>query len=116
MVELKHGAGLVVAGEIKDTFKSVDEAILSGARMCASVIEATQGTDIPAVQTQKLLRSITDGLSRVVDGRSEMVDALRQMIAIKDHSSLAPISYGCPIGWEELMTNKSKPVSHHEEA
>lgn len=100
MIDLKPGAGLVVAGDVQNAFASVDDAILNGARMCVSVIEATQGANVPAVQTQKLLRSITNGLSQVVSGREEIVEALKQMIAIKDHSNLAPVSYGCPIGWE----------------
>ncbi len=99
MIELKPGAGLVVAGEIRNAFNAVDDALLNSARMCVSVIEATQGTNIPALQTQQLLRSITASMTAVVDGRDEIVTALKQMLAIKGQSNLAPVNYGCPDGW-----------------
>lgn len=103
MIELKQGAGLVVAGDIRNAFNAVDDALLNSARMCVSVIEATQGTNIPAPQTQQLLRSITTGMVAVVDGRDEIVTALKQMIAIKGQSNLAPVDYGCPDGWKTAV-------------
>lgn len=99
MIDLKHGAGLVVAGDVRTAFNAVDDAILSSARMCVSVLEATQNTNIPAQQTQHLLRSITASMTAVVAGRDEIVTALKQMLTIKGHSNLAPVNYGCPDGW-----------------
>lgn len=104
MIELKPGAGLVVAGDVRNTFAAFDDALLNGARMCMSVIEATQGTNVPVGQSQLLLRAITNGLNSVVEGRAEIVGALKQMIAIKDQSNLAAVSYGCPDGWDALTT------------
>ena len=112
MIELKNGAGIVVAGDVQNAFSAVDDALLNTARMCASVIEATQGANIPAQQTQRLLRSITASMTAVVDGRDEIVTALKQMIAIKDHSNLAPVSYGCPVGWEPTAKLDDVGTSH----
>ncbi len=106
MIELKHGAGLVVAGEVRNAFNAVDDALLNSARMCVSVLEATQGANIPAQQTQLLLKSITASMTAVVNGRDEIVSALRQMNAIKGQSNLAPVDYGCPDGW---VTGKANP-------
>jgi len=116
MIELKEGAGLVVAGEIRNAFSAVDDALLNSARMCVSVIEATQGANIPAQQTQVLLQSITASMTAVVDGRDNIVSALKQMLAIKEHSNLAPVSYGCPDGWstgklENEVPSALEPVS-----
>jgi hypothetical protein len=108
MIELKQGAGLVVAGEIRNAFSAVDDALLNSARMCVSVIEATQGANIPAQQTQQLLKSITASMSAVVEGRDEIVTALKQMLAIKSQSNLAPVNYGCPDGW---VTGSSTPAT-----
>lgn len=99
MINLKAGTGLVVAGDIRSTFAAVDDALLTSARMCVSVIEATQGANIPAQKTQHLLRSITSGMTAVVNGRDDIVTALRCMIDIKGQSNLAPVDYGCPDGW-----------------
>jgi hypothetical protein len=115
MINLTEGAGAVVAGEVRDAFAAVDQALLSSARMCASVIEATKGAGIPAGQSQRLLRSITSGMNRVVDGREEIVEALRQMNVIKDRSNLAPVSYGCPTGWEELAVLPSSASARSSE-
>lgn len=107
MIELKPGAGLVVTGDVRNAFASVDDALLNNARMYVSVLEAAQGANIPVQQTQKLLASLTRGMALVVDGRAEIVGALKEMIAIKDRSNLAPVSYGCPVGWEELKAAAS---------
>lgn len=100
MIQLKEGAGLVVAGDVQSAVSAVDDALLTGARMCASVIEATHGANIPVQQTQHLLRAISNGLSLVVDGRGEFVTAIKQLNSIKRQSNLAPVSYGCPDGWQ----------------
>jgi hypothetical protein len=110
MIELKPGAGLVVAGEIRNAFSAVDDALLNSARMCVSVIEATQGANIPAQQTQQLLRSITASMAAVVDGRDEIVTALKQMLAIKGQSNLAPVNYGCPDGWVTGKATQDEPA------
>jgi len=108
MIELKKGAGLVVAGDVRNAFSAVDDALLNSARMCVSVIEATHGTNIPAQQTQLLFRSLTASMTAVVDGRNEIVTALKQMIAIKGQSNLAPVDYGCPDGWGTAMAPDSE--------
>jgi hypothetical protein len=87
--------------------QSVDDALLSGARMCVSVLEAAHGSKVPAAQSQKVLRSITAGLNAVVEGRGEIVSAVRQLSAIKSRSNFAPEAYGCPEGWEDLKTTSA---------
>lgn len=102
MIELSRGAGQVVAADVRTTVAAFDGALLSGARMCVSVLEATQGANVPIAQTQRLLKSISSGMQSVVDGREEIVRAVRSMTAIQGRSNLAEESYGCPDGWEQL--------------
>ncbi len=79
--------------------------------MCVSVLEASQGTNIPAQQTQHLLRSITSGMSAVVDGRDQILTALKHLLVIKDQSNLAPVNFGCPDGWETAkLDEKNVPT------
>lgn len=99
MIHLKEGAGLVVAGDVQSTVAAVDDALLNSARMCASVLEATQGAKIPVQHTQELLRAISESISSVLDGRDQLVTAIRKMNTIKDRSNLAVVNYGCPDGW-----------------
>lgn len=116
MIELKTGAGLVVAGDVRNAFAAVDDALLNQARMYVSILEATKNANIPAGQTQRLLKSLTGSISQVVDGRAQAVDALKQMIDIKEHSNLAPVSYGCPIGWDDLKACAPAHITSHENA
>lgn len=104
MIQLRQGAGAVVAADVRDAVAAVDDALLNGARMYVSVLEAIQGSNIPIVQTQKLFRSISSGLDQVVSGRAEIVSAVRQMNSIKARSNFAPENYGCPTGWDDLVT------------
>lgn len=102
MLEFHPGAGAIVAADSQNTIAAVDDALLSGVRMYASVIEATQGSNLPTTQSQKLLVSLTGGIQSVVQGRGEIVSAICRMAEIKAHSNFAPENFGCPAGWEEL--------------
>jgi hypothetical protein len=98
MLKFREGAGPVVAADTKNAVAAVDDALLNSARLLASVIEATQGSNLPVGESQKLLVSMTSGLQSVLHGRSNMVDAIRQMTDIKDRSNFAPLDFGCPGG------------------
>jgi hypothetical protein len=104
MIRFKEGGGIVVAGDVKNAVAAVDDALINGARLCASFIEATQGSNLPVSQSQKVIRSLTSGLTAVADGREEMVAAVRHMTAIKAQSNFAPEDYGCPTPWDDLFS------------
>lgn len=101
MLKFREGAGPVVAADTKNAVAAVDDALLNSARLIASVIEATQGSNLPVGESQKLLSSMTSGLQAVLAGRGDMVTAIRQMTMIKGRSNFAPMDYGCPGGWDE---------------
>lgn len=98
MLNFRPGAGAVVAADTRNAVAAVDDALLNSARLIASVIEATQGSNLPVGESQKLLVSITSGLQSVLDGRGDMVAAIRQMIDLKGRSNFAPMDFGCPGG------------------
>lgn len=104
MLNFRPGAGAVVASDTKNAVAAYDDALLNSVRMYASVIEATQASNLPAAQSQKLLASMTEGLQSVVRGRSELVATIRQLVAIKGQSNFAPEDFGCPVGWEEIAS------------
>lgn len=111
MLNFRPGAGAIVAADSKNMVASVDDALLSGVRMCASILEATQGSNLPAAQSQKLYTSMTAGLSSVVAGRGEIVATIRHLTAIKGQSNFAPEDFGCPEGWEVLKAPADAPVA-----
>ena len=51
MIELSQGAGEVVAGDVRNAFAAVDDALLNSARMYVSIVEATKGSNIPVSQS-----------------------------------------------------------------
>lgn len=99
MLNFRPGAGPVVATDTKNAVAAVDDALLNSARLIASVIEATQGSNLPVSESQKLLVSMSSGLQAVLNGRGDMVAAIRQMTDIKGRSNFAPLDFGCPEGW-----------------
>jgi hypothetical protein len=100
MLNFRPGAGPVVAADTKNAVAAVDDALLNSARLIASIIEATQGSNLPVSESQKLLAAMTSGLQSVLDGRGNMVAAIRQMTSIKGRSNFAPLDHGCPGGWD----------------
>jgi hypothetical protein len=113
MLNFRPGAGPVVAADTKNAVAAVDDALLNSARLIASVIEATQGSNLPVVDSQKLLVSMTTGLQSVLDGRGNMVDAIRHMTDIKGRSNFAPVDFGCPGG---TPSAKSPDIAPRTEA
>lgn len=102
MLKFRPGAGAIVAADSKNAVEAVDDALLNSVRMCASIIEATQGSNLPPDRSQRLLTTMTAGLQSVVAGRGEIVSTLRHLAVIKGHSNFAPENFGCPLGWDEL--------------
>ena len=111
MLTFRPGAGPVVAADTKNAVAAVDDALLNSARLIASIIEATQGSNLPVSESQKLYASMTSGLQSVLDGRSNMVDAIRQMTDIKGRSNFAPMDFGCPGGPPSATAAEATPLA-----
>jgi hypothetical protein len=112
MLKFRPGAGTVVAADTQNAVAAVDDALLNSARLIASIIEATQGSNLPVGESQKLLVSMTSGLQSVLDGRGNMVAAIRQMTVIKGRSNFAPLDVGCPTGWEEMASADVRAIAN----
>ena len=69
--------------------------ILDAARLTTSVMETKQGAAVSPGQSQKVLDSLTAGMSKIVDGRRDMVSAHRSLVVIKGESNLDVEDYGC---------------------
>jgi hypothetical protein len=111
MLVFRPGAGPVVVADTRNAVAAVDDALLNSARLIASVIEATQGSNLPVGQSQKLLVSMASGLQNVIDGRGDMVAAIRQMTVIKGRSNFAPVDQGCPEDWAGPSAAVLTPVA-----
>lgn len=96
MHEIKHSSGAVVAAETQASVAAIDTAVLTQARLCVSVIEAANDTNAPVVTVQKLLQSMTAGMSGLVASRMDMVNTVRELTLIQRRSTLDASDFGCP--------------------
>jgi hypothetical protein len=96
MHEIQDNIGSLIAAETKGALHAIDSAILSELRLCTSLVEAMESTNLPIGRTQKLLQSMSNGLSHFVAGRGEMAHTVRTLSTIKSDSNLRETSYSCP--------------------
>lgn len=96
MHEIKHTSGAVVAAETQASVTAIDIAVLTQARLCASVIEAASESKVPVATAQKLLESMTAGMSGLVASRLDIVKTVRELTLIQRRSTLNASDFGCP--------------------
>jgi predicted transcriptional regulator len=98
MQNVEKNIGALVAAESKDAISALDQAIVSKLKLCMTVVEGAAASNIPVASTQKLLQSMSTGLSNIVAGRADMAQTIRVLSSIQKHSNLKTVSYGCPLG------------------
>lgn len=96
MHEIQDNIGTLIAAETKGVLHAIDTAILTELRLCASLVEAFEHTNLPIGPSQKLLQTLSSGLSHIVAGRGEMAQTVRTLTAIKSGSNLQETNYNCP--------------------
>jgi hypothetical protein len=110
MLKFRTGAGAVIAADTQNAVASVDDALLNGVRLYASVLETVKGSNLPAGQSQQLYSTITASLDQILSGRNNLVSTVRQLTRIKGRSNFAPEDYGCPAGWAPLGANLTEDI------
>ncbi len=98
MFNIKQTTGSVIAADTQSSVCALNAAVLSQARLCASVIETAEESDLPVGATQELLDSIAATMQGLVSSRSDLVSAVRQINLIQAKSNLKETSFGCPAG------------------
>lgn len=109
MTYLTEGAGRVIAGDITAVFRATDDALLTSARVAASVLEGTAESGLHPRTKQKLLESLNQGFGKMLAGRREMVQAHGQMIVIQRLSNLDIVDFGCWGAPETIFTIAEAP-------
>jgi len=99
MFKLTEAAVQVVAADSRAAVAEFDETYVASLRLAANAVEGLRGADITAGQTQKLVRTLTESLDKLVQGRGSLVSALGQLQVIHKHSNQAEVDAGCPGGW-----------------
>lgn len=96
MHEIKETAGVVVAAETQAMVAAIDSAMITQARLCASVVEAAADAKMPLSSTQKLVQSISDGMGALAQSRANLATAAKELAFIKSRSNLDVFDWGCP--------------------
>ena len=107
MHKIEDSAGHVVANDTQKSVASVDQAVVSLANLCASIVEVSTASNLPIATAQSALAHASAGLSNLVASREDMAAATREIIRVQKASTLASLNFGCPTGLP-------KPTGHAE--
>ena len=97
--KIESAAGHVVATDTQKSVHSVDQAVMSLAHLCASIIEVSNASKLPISTAQNALSNAGIGLSKLIACREDMSHATRELAAIQKASNLQTVSFGCPGGF-----------------
>jgi hypothetical protein len=120
MHSIKQSSAAVVASDTQDAGAAFDNALLAQARLCASFVEANSEVKLPMATSQRILQSMTDGMSGLVASRDHMTSVVRQLNLVQARSNLQTVSFGCPAGLPspkffgadaEPVTMTSEPIT-----
>ena len=98
--ELMHNieitAGQVVANDTQKSVEAVDQAVMSLAHLCASIVEVSKASRLPVSTAQDALSMAGMSLTKMIDSREGISDATRELIKIQKASNLDTVAFGCP--------------------
>ena len=96
MHDIEKAAGQVVASDTQKSAEAVDQAVMSIAHLCASIVEVSRASRLPIGTAQGALASAGDGLAKLIGTRDDMSRATRELTRIQNASTLQTVSFGCP--------------------
>lgn len=96
MHEIQPAAGRVVANDTQNCVAAVDQAVMSFAHLCASIVEVSTASRLPIGTVQSALANAGDGLTKLIASREDMSQATHALTTIQKDSNLRTVSFGCP--------------------
>ena len=96
MHQIERAAGQVVANDTQKSVKAIDDAVLSLAHLCASIVEVSNASRLPVFTAQSALANAGEGLTKMIATRNDVALATRALRKIQNASDLQPVSFGCP--------------------
>ena len=114
MYSISKQVGQVVASDSQTSAKSLDLALIAQARLCATVVEASEASHLPMGATQPVLDSLTAGMRSLIDNRASLLAAVKELTIIQINSSLRETAFGCPTGPYTKFGNSSDKLVRGE--
>lgn len=96
MYSIEQSAGQVIAADTQASVAAIDQAVLSYARLCASIVEVSQSAQLPVSASQPALNKMSAALVSVVEGRELVSGATRELLKVRRNSTLRTVGFGCP--------------------
>lgn len=110
MHEIKVSAGRVVASDTQNSVDAVDQAVMSLAHLCASIVEVSKASRLPIGTAQSALNNAGGTLVKLISSREDMSQAIHDLVAIQRGSNLGPVSFGCPGGFPTAQKSALSPA------
>ncbi|KLE34740.1 hypothetical protein [Aurantiacibacter luteus] len=98
MHKIEQAAGQVIAKDTQESVDAVDNAVMSLAHLCASIVEVSKASKMPVGSAQMALASAGEGLSKLIASRAEISATTRELTLIQRRSTLRETAFGCPGG------------------
>lgn len=98
MHKIEKAAGQVIAADTQKSVSAIDQAVMSNALLCASIVEVNSAAKLPVTASQNALEYMAEGLTELVKSRGNIAAATRELLKIQKASSLNETSFGCPNG------------------
>ena len=113
MYNIDTAGGHVVAADTQKSVKAIDQAVVSLANLCASIVEVSNASSLAVCTVQDALASASAGLNSVIASRAEVSAATRELNAIQRKSNLRETAFGCPpLGvTQEPVTAQTAPLT-----
>ena len=95
MHTIEQSAGQVIATDTQASVAAIDQAVMSYARLCASIVEVSNSSGLPITAAQPALAKMAAGLASIVEGREFISGATRDLTKVQGQSNLKVVDYGC---------------------
>lgn len=98
MHRIQETAARVVVGDTQSSVGAIDQAVMSYSRLCASIVEVSNASNLPVTAGQPALAKVAAGLNALIEGREHIAAATRELIKVLRDSSLRETAFECPGG------------------
>lgn len=98
MHRIQETAAKVVVSDAQSSVGAVDQAVMSYSRLCASIVEVSNASNLPVTAGQPALAKVAAGLTALIEGREHIAAATRELIKVQHDSSLRETAFECPGG------------------
>ena len=100
MFDIEQASGQVVATDTQNSVDAVDQAVMSLANLCASIVEVSKASRLPIGTAQTALSNAGESLAKLIASRQDMTTATHELVAIQKASTLRTVAFGCPGGFD----------------